>query len=281
MAMIGTAMALGWSTIGGMTIGSFAIGTVIQGAIVGAAIGGLTSAVMGGDIGQGMLYGAIGGAVLGGISGMGSLGSTATEVTALGGQQVTTVGGSSASQLAAAEAAMTKGIGAAGGGVTAAGSGAAGSGIGAGLFSNEMIAQGALQLGGSVLEGIGAEKQAEMGAEEAQKNREAEMAMLDKKLASAERQTAMSSGGGARTDNTAARLQYKLGTEQLAEDRRQYDEAAGEREERQARASGALRGARAARRGTLQGTPMSIEEQVFQESQGVYQEPQVAEEAYV
>ena len=74
-------MPAGFAAIG--TIGLFsgmagAIGTIATGvivsAVVGAAIGGISAAVMGGDIGKGMLFGAIGGVVTGGIAGEGIAG---------------------------------------------------------------------------------------------------------------------------------------------------------------------------------------------------------------
>jgi len=51
------------SAVGVGTI-SVTTAAIVGGAIVGAAIGGITAAVTGGDIGKGLLFGAIGGAVL-------------------------------------------------------------------------------------------------------------------------------------------------------------------------------------------------------------------------
>lgn len=70
---------IGLIAVGSFVTAGFATGvaaTVIGGAIVGAAIGGLTSALMGGDIGKGMLFGAIGGAVTGGVVSMAGAGSS-------------------------------------------------------------------------------------------------------------------------------------------------------------------------------------------------------------
>lgn len=68
-------MPAGFAAIGGAALfgglqGAAAIVTGIAvSAVVGAAIGGLTAAVMGGDIGKGMLFGAVGGVVTGGLAG--------------------------------------------------------------------------------------------------------------------------------------------------------------------------------------------------------------------
>jgi len=55
---------------------------VIGGAVIGAAIGGLTAAVTDGDIGKGMLFGAIGGAVTGGVASLAGGGGGAISGTA-------------------------------------------------------------------------------------------------------------------------------------------------------------------------------------------------------
>ncbi len=67
-AALGSAIVGGFSAVG--LSGAFVTGlsSVLSTAIVGAGIGALSSAVMGGDIGKGALYGAIGGAVTGGFS---------------------------------------------------------------------------------------------------------------------------------------------------------------------------------------------------------------------
>lgn len=253
--------------------------TVIQGALVGAALGGISAAVMGGDIGKGILYGAVGGAVMGGISGWGSLG------TELGSASTVTGGGVTATADAGRFVVTGPGgevLGTAGS-VTAPGGGTilptgAKSGVSAlsGTLSKEFLAESALGLGGQVLQGMGAEGQAEMQAEEAAKNREHEMAMLEKKLASAERQ----SGSGSGSADLGHRLAYKARMAELTENRRQYDTARADVEEGRKRAGSALASARAARKGTLKGTPPSIEEQVFQQSEEFYQAPVETETAY-
>ena len=95
------AIGAAWAAIGAYTVGSIAVGVIVQGAIIGAAIGGLTAAVTGGNIGKGMLFGAIGGAVMGGIGAWANAGTTATAMTpanleAAAAAQGTTVSGGSA-----------------------------------------------------------------------------------------------------------------------------------------------------------------------------------------
>jgi hypothetical protein len=85
-AAIGAAVAGAFGATAISTVGAIAIG-VVSSAVVGAAIGGLTAAVTGGDIGKGMLFGAVGGVVTGGLfgggiaSGMGSLGIDSASIT--------------------------------------------------------------------------------------------------------------------------------------------------------------------------------------------------------
>ena len=78
-AAIGVAVAgaFGAGAIG--TIGAIAVG-VISSAVVGAAIGGITAAITGGDIGKGLLFGAVGGVITGGLAG-GAIGSGITSIT--------------------------------------------------------------------------------------------------------------------------------------------------------------------------------------------------------
>jgi hypothetical protein len=67
-SMIGASILAGAATAATMSFASIAVG-VIASAVVGAAIGGIAAAITGGDIGKGLLYGAIGGVVTGGIAG--------------------------------------------------------------------------------------------------------------------------------------------------------------------------------------------------------------------
>lgn len=66
---------LGAAIVGFVTASA---GTIAVNAIVGAVIGGLTAAISGGDVGKGVLFGAVGGAV---ISGAGAWASSATAGT--------------------------------------------------------------------------------------------------------------------------------------------------------------------------------------------------------
>lgn len=89
---------MGFEIIGGVALGALGItgasvaatitAGVITSAVVGAAIGGLSAAVMGGDIGSGLLFGAIGGVVTGGLAGGAiveglGLGAVSTEAMAM------------------------------------------------------------------------------------------------------------------------------------------------------------------------------------------------------
>lgn len=89
------------TAIGSMGIGITAtmVGAAVEGAIIGAVIGGLSSAIMGGDIMQGVLLGGLGGAVMGGITGylnpsMYASGDVVGSISGGGGVSGATEGGS-------------------------------------------------------------------------------------------------------------------------------------------------------------------------------------------
>jgi hypothetical protein len=80
MSFVGLATAIGaGATALGATAGvASAIGAVGAGAIGGAGLGALSSAITGGDVGKGALFGALGGGVTGGLgSAVGSMGGSA------------------------------------------------------------------------------------------------------------------------------------------------------------------------------------------------------------
>ena len=178
---------------------------VLVGAAIGAVVGGITAAIKDGDIFKGVLFGAIGGAVTGGIvhglnSVFTSLSATVTPTGTAGAMGM----GADAASLKAAEAgistaikpAVTKTVetGFFDGLMTDIGDGfkdIVGDGLGSAMN------QGALAAG---ISGLGQvynqKKMLEAQEEQAQANREHELAMLDKQVASAEKIASMRGGGG-------------------------------------------------------------------------------------
>lgn len=179
------------------TIGA-AVAGAINMAIVGAVVGGLTSLVTGGDIMSGVLVGAIGGAVTGGVmgalnptmfaAGELSAASSTTAVTSPGGWEGIVAGGGDIA-------------GSAGGATTIAPTtvptttttglvGQLGSGITKGI--GETLAGGVKDAAVSMMANKNAEEERAWKAEEAQKQRDAEMEALKMQL-----DAASSSGGSA------------------------------------------------------------------------------------
>jgi hypothetical protein len=248
-AYSGTTVAIGSvflsATFAGTALGGFIAGA-IGGAIIGAAVGGLTAAVMGGDIGQGILYGGIGGAVIGGIGGY-FQGTTATSV------------GMSENAMAGQIASTGKGF--AGQGVT--------TGIGAGTsgeMSKLLIEKGlepALTMGGSAL----------MGADEADMAKDARAheaierekdRQLQKDLVA--RNSKYSSGGGGSNDGLAiAKIQQETELKKLAEQRRQYDVQRQDSIQARGRAASAVQNMRASR-GRYKLDPNADEKKSFEEA---------------
>lgn len=181
------------------TIGA-AVAGAINMAIVGAVVGGLTSLVTGGDIMSGVLVGAIGGAVTGGV--MGALNPTmfaAGELSAASGTTAVTSPGGWESMVAGGGDV----VGSAGGATTiapveqAAASGLGGQmagQLGSGLTNSfgEMLAGGVKEGAAGMLANKNAEEERAWQAEEAQKQRDAEMEALKMQL-----DAASSSGGSA------------------------------------------------------------------------------------
>lgn len=204
---LGIAAAIGGSVLGvfgaGATFLAGTLGTVIStaigGAIIGATIGGLSSAVMGGDIGEGILFGALGGAVLGGVgaafAGEGAmLGVVAGEAGA----------GGIMAGMEAAEVAVSMGTGVSMAGVTT------------GAFGMKDAIGYALDY-----------KAGEEATEAAEELSEQRMEIAREQMASSERIAGMRTGGGgtqaalqAETARRGQDIQYKMSAEQLAEARR-------------------------------------------------------------
>lgn len=84
MPCIGAGVVAAFAYIGGFVGGGALAGLAVT-AAVGAAVGGITSAISGGDIMKGMLFGAVGAVavvgIAGGIAGLGGFGSSITSVT--------------------------------------------------------------------------------------------------------------------------------------------------------------------------------------------------------
>jgi len=140
------------SAFAATTIGTITAG-LIGGALIGAAIGGISAAVMGGDIGKGMLFGAVGGAVMGGIGGW-VAGPSATGASGL------TMGASTAHEAARGGVlAATQGVG-----QTIAG------GTGTSMFGDMGTGAALVTTGGQMLMGA-FDDSGEVAASEAEKAR--------------------------------------------------------------------------------------------------------------
>jgi len=187
-AVVGTWMggAVG-GAIAASAIASAVVG-VVASAVVGAVIGGLVSAVSGGDIGKGMLFGAIGGLTVGaafgtGIAGAMGGGTEVSSAAATGGAYSSTSSASAASQLAAAESAA---------GIITSTESTESTEITAG----EELAFAALGEGGKMLyEGQQAGEAADLAKEEADKNRAFLTMQQDKDLANALERAKIASAG--------------------------------------------------------------------------------------
>jgi len=238
MPPVVAAIGAAWAAVGAWSIGTFAIGTVVQSAIIGAAVGGLSAAVTGGDIGKGMLYGAVGGAVLGGIGAFAGMGSGGTAGAATGATSAASSVPSSVTAGVNAVKGATTGAVVSGGGAGAA----SGSGL-AGMLTGklgESLVTGGLQMLGGALEGKDA-------AEEADKQRAWQAEQNEKNRQLQERLASMSGGGGGGSSDgiAIARIQQETALKQLAENRRQYDVARQDQIESRQRAGAALAQAKA------------------------------------
>lgn len=171
------AIFVGFAAIGG-ALGFAGTTAIVVGvavsAAVGAAIGGLVAAVTGGDILDGMLFGAVGGLVVGGVFGVGIGGIINAEGAAAGLASTASTTGTGAfvgsSGGLTTFATPTVGVE---GAITAGGAGAGASEMGWGS-----VLAGGLMKGAEGFMGAGeAEDQREWQSAEAAKNREAQMAM--------------------------------------------------------------------------------------------------------
>lgn len=276
-AIAGIATFVG--TIGSaVSMGAFAIGSIgagiIGGAIVGAAIGGLSAAITGGSIGKGILFGAIGGAVTGG------LGAWAQGGTMLSGPM--TAPGTAMANVSQAAVDYELGVG----GAQALKETAiqtTSRGLGAGFKVSEgmgMLGQGAMSLGGKMMEGSAMEDMANknrdaqtVAAREAAANAEKmaektaglQLALADKNNAAAHGRTVLTT----EAQRAGQILQYKASSEQIAEQRRQYDTSNKLAQDQRGRQQGALKGMSASKAGKSYEGP-SIQEQIVGQQEEMY-----------
>ena len=255
--------------VGALVVGAFTTSTVVAGivgsAIIGAAVGGLTAAVTGGSIGKGMLFGAVGGAVMGGITGaMGGFSSAAGSTGAISGsmsENVALQAAKEGTKIATTEAVKT-------------------SAFEAGKFFST---QGGGVIGASLLTTAGTTIAGAFDdtAEQAAKLEREKMAQQDKQFyANLEAQkeiAGMSGGGGGGGGSDAvevARINQETQREQLAEQRRQFEKEKSIVEASRERAAGALSGLVASKEtGTIDPNAKSIDEQVYEESTQMYEDP--------
>jgi len=262
---------------------------IIGGAIIGAVVGGIGAAITGGSIGKGILYGAVGGAVTGGIAGWSAGAGTLAYGTAAEISGVT----------AAANVGGSSGIGAVGGGTPAGvgsvatvaekgtsgallGGGGGGAvqklGTGGGLWEGAGTA--AVQMGGQMLMGSAQEDLAkeqmdsiaareetgyEFQAGENALNRETQLQIEKGRNLTTLEKTKLDNQMA--MDN--ARLQYKLGRENLDEKTAAREEALAESYRKQGRQQGAVQAVDIKEGGAFKGGP-SIFGQVRQNTSGMY-----------
>lgn len=186
--------------------------TVATYAVVGAAIGAITSAVAGGDIGRGALWGAVGGAVVGGISV--AAGAAADAVSTGAGAMAesgSTAGMVNTAQTVTGASQTVYGVGQQAGSI-AIGQGTAGS-AGGGLLGSmgKEFASTALKdfaVGGikSYMDYQGQKDALEQGREDARESREWQSAEAEKNRA-AQLELAKVSSGGAGSNALAVAME--------------------------------------------------------------------------
>jgi len=242
-----------------VSFGAFAIGSigagVIGGAIVGAAIGGLTSAITGGDIGKGILYGAVGGAVTGGLGAWAQGGSLM--------QGPMTAPGTAMANVSQAAVDYELGVGTADAVTKSSGSLLSGGGGGMGNVSQGtgMLGQGAMDIGGKMIEGsamedmgkenraaaaVAAEKAAENASKMTDKQGDIQKALAGMNNASREKTALLS----ANVQREGIRTKYKTDSEALAFQRSVYDTNNLIKKKELDTQRGALEGVRAKRAGS-------------------------------
>lgn len=250
---IGAAVGAGAATSAGAIVAGMAIT-----AVVGAAIGGLAAAVTGGDIGKGMLFGAVGGLAMGFASGIvgGLFGTAGSTVAGPGAGQGMSVGSSEAA-VAAADVGRTAVVGAAGGQTAG------------GVMSKlgEVALEGTINTGGQMLMGMSAEDQAAdlAKAKLAADNADRE---LKAQIAANNHEAAMKDQPHPNWDAQEAGRNRRHAAEMVVANR-QIDEPIKQAKESRERMSGSIMAMGQRRKGVLQGTPASVQEQIFNNSQGI------------
>jgi len=228
---IGTAI-MGSFGAGAAAFATTTLGTVVAGAIggalVGAAIGGLTAAVMGGDIMKGVLFGAVGGAVTGGLGGYFQAGNAA-----LSGQGMAVQGMDSAGY-------MTQHVVGNAGAVAEAGR----TGIGAALQTTGTNLM--KEYGGDIVKGVAGnimkmkemDKEQKIWLEQAKVKHDYDIAAAREKAKLTAKYGGGGGGGGGGGQEVPymdiERIRQQTEREKLAEQRRQFNLQSGER--KQARA---------------------------------------------
>ncbi len=166
LGTIGTTVSFGFAT------GTFA--SMIGGALVGAAIGGFSTLITRGDLGKGLLYGALGGDTMGGLTGM------TVPVTGVAGSY--DMVGVVAPFTKAPVAGVAQTGGALAGGMTS------GKGIAYGMAGASLI-EGGLGMAGDMMQGAAQQKmyeqQSEAAASEAAKDRALQLKLAEMRAASA------------------------------------------------------------------------------------------------
>lgn len=239
-------------------------GAVVAGmaitAVVGAAIGGLAAAVTGGDIGKGMLFGAVGGLAMGFASGIvgGMFGTAGGAVAGPGAGQGMAVGSSEAAVLAA-DVGRTTIVG---------GSGAAGQGAGGVMGKlSEVALEGTINTGGQMLMGMSAEDQAADLAKAKLLADNADRELKEKEMALSH-EVGMKDQPHPNWDAQEAGRNRRHAAEMVVANR-QIDEPIKQAKESRERMSGSIMAMGQRRKGVLQGTPASVQEQIFNNSQGI------------
>lgn len=258
IAGIGVALAGAFSVTS--AIGVFAI-QVATFAVVGAAVGGLTAAVMGGDIGKGMLFGAIGGAVMGGIGlSTGMISNTATSGLSMA---------SSAGHEAAIATGSSTGLGVIEGARGAATGGLLGMSQGSGTLASALVTTAGPMIAGA-FSGEGDLTEKDVANDKLQRDLAKLQADTAVKVAGMR-----SSGGGSNGDaRYAADLQLLNAREQRAQDYQMRKDEYSQLEEARSRRAGALQGMTAAKEAqAYDPSNPSVDEQVYKDSTEMYAQP--------
>ena len=241
-----------------------AVATVATYAVAGAVIGGLGAAVMGGDIGKGVLYGAIGGAVMGGFSAYSSWGATTAGAAE--------AAGTSTSQIASPalmEASANSGValGSTAETIVPAGGGGFMASLGEGT------APALIDTGGKMLIGAFDDSAERTEALERDKMKQ----QNEQFYAELEATKEMSKSGGGSSSDAAkysADLQLLNAREQRQADWKLKNKEFSLIDEQRARRRGALTGLNVVNAPSGNTTTPSVQQQVYDESKAMYGEEQ-------